>query len=470
MKKKKSKALLVEDEIRMRRVMIMLLSDLELEFVEAEDGLQAVEAFDEGHFDIVITDIKLPKSNGMAVLAHVKEKDPDLPVIVITAFGSIDDAVKAIRKGAFDYVTKPFKEERLSECVKKALRISRLVSEVRYLRQEVESKYNFDNIIGNSPQICEVLQLAGDVARTDTSVLITGESGTGKELLSRAIHYNSHRSDGPFLPVNCAAIPSTLLEAELFGYEQGAFTGADRQRKGKFETASGGTLFLDEIGDMELQVQAKLLRILEGQQFERLGGSKPIQTDVRIIAATNCNLKKIVEEKQFRNDLYFRINVFPIPIPPLREHRIDIPLLCNYFIHQFSQALGRKPPQITQPALKALMDHHWVGNIRELKNVIERAMILSRSDQITSRHLILHESPEARFDDMPIDQIVSFLIGDAGIDLENLERLLVNEAMHVAKQNVSKAARLLGLTRATLRYRLEKMSNQAGWSRSHLNL
>jgi len=328
----------------MRRVLIMLLSDFDLTFVEAEDGLQAMEAFDEGRFDLVITDLKLPKLSGMEVLTHIKEKDPDLPVIVITAFGSIDNAVKAIRDGAFDYVTKPFKEERLRECVKKALRISRLTSEVRHLRQEVERKYKFDNIIGNSAQICKVLQLAGNVARTDTSVLITGESGTGKELLSRAIHYNSHRSDGPFLPVNCAAIPSTLLESELFGYEKGAFTGADRQQKGKFEMASGGTLFLDEIGDMGVQVQAKLLRILEGRQFERLGSSKSIQADVRIIAATNRNLKKMVEEKQFRNDLYFRINVFPIQIPPLREHREDIPLLCNYFIHQFSQSLGRKVP------------------------------------------------------------------------------------------------------------------------------
>ena len=461
MKKKKSKALIVEDEIRMRRVLIMLLSDFDLEFIEAEDGLQAKEAFDEGRFDLIITDIKLPKSNGMEVLLHVKENDPDLPVIVITAFGSIDNAVTAIRHGAFDYVTKPFKEERLRECVKKALQISRLTSEVRHLRQEVEGKYNFDNIIGNSPQICKVLQLAGDVARTDTSVLITGESGTGKELLSRAIHYNSHRSDGPFLPINCAAIPSTLLESELFGYEKGAFTGADRRQRGKFEMASGGTLFLDEIGDMGMQVQAKLLRILEGQQFERLGSSKSIQTDVRIIAATNRNLKNMVEEKQFRNDLYFRINVFPIQIPPLREHRDDIPLLCNYFIHQFSQALGRKVPQLTQPAQDDLMQHHWGGNIRELKNVIERAMILCRGSQITSRHLILHESPKARFDEMSIDQIVSFLIGDTGIDLEDLEHRLVVEAMHVTKQNVSKAARLLRLTRATLRYRLEKMSSRS---------
>jgi len=457
MKKKKAKVLIVEDESRMRRVLIMLLSDFDLDFVEAEDGHQAMEALDANRFDMVVTDIKLPRANGMEVLAHVKEKDPDLPVIVITAFGSIDNAVKAIRHGAFDYVTKPFKEERLRECVKKALRISRLTSEVRHLRQEVEDKYRFDNIIGNSPRTCDVLKLAGDVSRTDTSVLITGESGTGKELLSRAIHYNSHRAAGPFLPVNCAAIPSTLLEAELFGYEKGAFTGADRQQKGKFEMASGGTLFLDEIGDMGMEVQAKLLRILEGQRYERLGSSKSIHADVRIIAATNRNLKTMVEEKQFRNDLYFRINVFPIQIPPLRDHRDDIPLLCNYFVHKFSQALGRKTPQVGSSALVKLKRHHWGGNIRELKNVIERAMILCRGDRINSRHLILHESPEAHLDDMTIDQIVAYLIGDMGLDLEDLENRLVREAMHTSNQNVSKAARLLGLTRPTLRYRLEKL-------------
>jgi DNA-binding NtrC family response regulator len=441
----------------MRRVLTMQLSDFALEFVEAADGHLAVEALEENRFDLVITDLKLPKSNGLAVLAQVKERDPDLPVIVITAFGSIDNAVKAIRHGAFDYVTKPFKEERLRECVKKALRISRLTSEVRHLRQEVEGKYNFNKIIGNSSKICKVLQLAGDVARTDTSVLITGESGTGKELLSRAIHYNSQRSDGPFLPVNCAAIPAALLEAELFGYEKGAFTGADRRQKGKFEIASGGTLFLDEIGDMVMAVQAKLLRVLEGQRFQRLGSSKAIQADVRVIAATNRNLKQMVAQKQFRNDLYFRINIFPVQIPPLREHREDIPALCHHFIHEFSQALGRKTPQLTPSAQSKLSTHHWSGNIRELKNVIERAMILCRDNLITTRHLLLHESPEAHLDDMTLDQIVAFLIDDSGLDLEDLEARLVREAMRAAKQNVSQAARLLGLTRPTLRYRLEKM-------------
>ena len=455
--KRTSRVLIVEDEARMRRVITMLLSDLALEFVEAEDGQQAIDAFEADRFDLVVTDLKLPTASGMAVLAHIKERAPELPVVVITAFGSIDNAVAAIQQGAFDYVTKPFKEERLIACVKKALHISRLTSELRHLRQEIEDKYKFDNIIGDSPQICEVLKLAGEVARTDTSVLITGESGTGKELLSRAIHYNSHRAGGPFLPVNCAAIPATLLEAELFGYEKGAFTGAERQQKGKFELASGGTLFLDEIGDMGLEVQAKLLRVLEGQCFERLGGTRAIQSDVRIVAATNRNLKKMVEEKQFRNDLYYRIHVFPISIPPLRERRQDIALLTNCFIQRFSHAFGRKTAQLTPPALKKLKSHQWSGNIRELKNVIERAMILCKEDQITTRHLFLHESPEAHLDEMSMDQIAGFLIGENGIDLEDLENRLVRTAMAIARQNVSRAARLLRMTRPTLRYRLERM-------------
>ncbi len=455
--KRTLKVLIVEDEARMRRVLIMLLSDLPIDFVEAEDGHQAFKAFDADRFDLVITDLRLPKANGMEVLSFVKQKAPELPVIVITAFGSIENAVSAIQQGAFDYVTKPFKEKRLRECVDKALHISRLTTELHFLRREIESKYNFDNIIGDSQEICDVLKLAGEVARTDASVLITGESGTGKELLSRAIHYNSPRARGPFLPVNCAAIPSTLLEAELFGYEKGAFTGAERQQKGKFELASSGTLFLDEIGDMGLDVQAKLLRIMEGRSFERLGGTQAIQADVRIVAATNRNLKQMVEENKFRDDLFYRIHVFPIHIPPLRKRRDDILPVADFFIHRFCQTLGRKNVQLTPAALTKLKEHRWNGNIRELKNVIERAMILSKEDQITSRHLILNESPEARLDGMTLDQIAAFLVGTDGIDVEDLERHLVRAAMASANQNVTKAARLLRLTRPTLRYRLERL-------------
>ncbi|RTZ99805.1 MAG: hypothetical protein DSY90_00475 [Deltaproteobacteria bacterium] len=448
--------LLVEDEPRMRQVIMMQLSDLPLTFIEAGDGRQAMTQLAQEDFSLVITDLKLPVISGMDLLGHIKRQIPELPVIVITAYGSIENAVQAIRKGAFDYVTKPFEEERLRGCVTKALKISRLMSQVRYLREEIEGKYHFDNIRGVSPEICRVLNLAGEVAATNTTVLITGESGTGKELLAKAIHFNSHRVDDPFLPINCAAIPPALLEAELFGYEPGAFTGASHRKKGKFELASGGTLFLDEIGDMELEVQARLLRVIESQQFFRLGGTRSIDVDVRIISATNKELDKKVADRKFREDLYYRLNVFPIHIPPLREHKDDIPVLCDHFINIFSAALGKKSPGVSPAAAKILNEHPWNGNVRELKNVIERAMILCKGDQITSSHLVLQQSPQPAFDPADLDTLVTLLIDAGGIDIKNLETRLLKRALTQSGYNVSKAARLLRLTRPTLRYRLEK--------------
>ncbi len=451
-----TKVLISEDERRMREVMVMLLSDMPIQIYEAADGEEAIEIFDNETIHLVITDLKLPKKGGMEVLQHIKESNPEVPVIIITAFGSIENAVEAIRLGAFDYVTKPFKEERLRSCVEKALQISQLTYEVKYLRKEIEGKYNYNNIVGNSPKICQILKLTGEVSTTDTTVLITGESGTGKELLSRATHINSPRSNGPFIPVNCAAIPSTLLEAELFGHERGAFTGAHQRKKGKFELASGGTLFLDEIGDMELDVQAKFLRVLESHEFERLGGDRTIHADVRIIAATNKDIEKMVEERQFREDLYYRISVFPIRIPPLRERRDDIPLLANYFLKDFSKAFGRKAPTLSDKVLEMLMNHPWKGNIRELRNVLERAMILAKGEHITRRHVILNETQGKTLGNLDINQLVLLLIREHRINLEELENKCITTAMDISKQNVSKAARLLGLSRATLRYRLEK--------------
>ncbi len=449
--------LIIEDETRMREVIIMLLSDMKINIFEAADGVEAIDIFDTENIHLVITDLKLPKKSGMEILYHIKESRPEVPVIIITAFGSIDNAVTAIREGAFDYVTKPFKEDRLRSCVKKALQISKLTNEVKHLRQEIEGKYNFNNIVGESPEMCEILKMAGDVSKTDTTVLIHGESGTGKELLSRATHINSGRSQGPFLPVNCAAIPSSLLEAELFGYERGAFTGAQQRKKGKFELASGGTLFLDEIGDMELDVQAKFLRVLESHEFERLGGDKSIKADVRIIAATNKDLEKMVAEKRFREDLYYRVSVFPIRIPPLRERRDDIPLLSEHFVEKFSENFGRKVPTLSDKVMEMLIYHPWKGNIRELKNVLERAMILSKGDRITRRHVVLNEAHEKPFSTMNIDQIVSLLIQDYRVGLEDLETKCIKFALENSHHNVSRTARMLGLSRATLRYRLEKM-------------
>lgn len=448
--------LIVEDETRMREVIMMLLSDMPLNIYQARDGAEAIDIFDSETIHLVITDLKLPKVGGMGVLGHIMEVNPEVPVIIITAFGSIDNAVEAIRQGAFDYVTKPFTEDKLRSCVQKAMQISKLTSEVEYLRREIEGKYTFDNIIGNSSEICEILRLAGEVSHTDTTVLITGESGTGKELVSRATHLNSQRSKGPFLPVNCAAIPATLLEAELFGYERGAFTGAHQKKKGKFEQAAGGTLFLDEIGDMELDVQAKFLRVLEAKNFERLGGSKTIQADVRIIVATNKDLEEMVAKKQFREDLYYRISVFPIRIPPLRERRDDIPLLSHYFVKEFSTAFGRKPPLLSDKVLEMLYEHPWKGNIRELRNVLERAMILAKGDKITTRHVILSEPQGRVLGELNLDQIVTLLVREHRVGLEELEKKCIQYAMEATKNNVSKAARMLNLSRATLRYRLEK--------------
>ncbi len=453
-----SNLLLVEDESRMREVIKMLLSDLPLTIFEAEDGEEALEIFANETIQMVITDRKLPKIGGMQLLSQIKESHPEVPVIVITAFGSIDNAVEAIHQGAFDYVTKPFTEDKLRSSVEKAMQISRLTSEVQYLRQEIAGKYTFDNIVGNSSEICEILRLAGEVAPTDTTVLLRGESGTGKELLSRATHLNSPRAKHPFLPVNCAAIPTALLEAELFGYEKGAFTGASQMKKGKFEQAAGGTLFLDEIGDMELDVQAKLLRVLEQKSIERLGGNRTIPTDIRIIAATNKNLEEMVEEKTFREDLYYRISVFPIHIPPLRERRDDIEPLCNYFIQEFSQTFGRRPPQLSDKVLEMFHSHPWKGNVRELHNVLERAMILSKGERITSRHVILGDTGNGRpLNQMGIDQIIELLLRKHRVGLETLEQTYIRHAMEEAGHNVSRAARLLGLSRATLRYRLDKM-------------
>ncbi len=452
-----SNLLLVEDETRMREVIKMLLSDLPLNIFEACDGAEALDIFNSETIQMVITDLKLPKIGGMDVLKQIKDVKPEVPVIVITAFGSIDNAVEAIHQGAFDYVTKPFTEDKLRSCVKKAMQISRLTSEVQYLRREIEGKYAFNNIVGNSGEICEILRLAGEVSHRDTTVLITGESGTGKELLSRATHINSARSKRPFLPVNCAAIPAPLLEAELFGHEKGAFTGAHQLKKGKFELAAGGTLFLDEIGDMQLDVQAKFLRVLESKSIERLGGHRTIATDVRIIAATNKDLEKMVSEGKFREDLYYRISVFPIRIPPLRERRDDIPLLSQYFINEFSTTFGRRPPTMSDRVMEMLYNHPWKGNIRELRNVLERAMILTKGDQITARHVILHESHGKPLGELNLDQIVELLIREHRVGLEDMEKKYIQYAMEISSNNVSKAARLLGLSRATLRYRLDKM-------------
>jgi DNA-binding NtrC family response regulator len=386
--------------------------------------------------------------------------DSELPVIVVTGDDSIETAVESMKEGAFDYIVRPFEGESLSVAVEKALKMRSLAMENRYLRKELESHYNFGNIIGNSPKILEVLLLAGDVSRTDSTVFVYGESGTGKELVARAIHFNSLRKGGPLVSINCAALPETLLESELFGYEKGAFTGAEKSKKGRFEMAHGGTLFLDEISEMNPIVQAKVLRLIEARELERLGGSETVKVDVRIICASNKNLEDYVKKGQFREDLYYRVNVFPIKIPPLRERPEDILQLARNFVAQFSEKMGKLSLKMTKNVENLLVSSRWDGNVRELRNCMERAVILCKGSMVTEDHLpvtLVRESISGyRSEKDNAYKMVNFNLPPEGISIDELEKHLVLQALKKSKNNKTKAAKLLGLSRGTFRYRLEK--------------
>jgi DNA-binding NtrC family response regulator len=393
-------------------------------------------------------------------LKQIKSMDSELPVIVVTGDDSIETAVESMKEGAFDYIVRPFEGESLSVAVEKALKMRSLAMENRYLRKELESHYNFGNIIGNSPKILEVLLLAGDVSRTDSTVFVYGESGTGKELVARAIHFNSLRKGGPLVSINCAALPETLLESELFGYEKGAFTGAEKSKKGRFEMAHGGTLFLDEISEMNPIVQAKVLRLIEARELERLGGSETVKVDVRIICASNKNLEDYVKKGQFREDLYYRVNVFPIKIPPLRERPEDILQLARNFVAQFSEKMGKLSLKMTKNVENLLVSSRWDGNVRELRNCMERAVILCKGSMVTEDHLpvtLVRESISGyRSEKDNAYKMVNFNLPPEGISIDELEKHLVLQALKKSKNNKTKAAKLLGLSRGTFRYRLEK--------------
>jgi len=348
----------------------------------AMDGVQGLEMLESDNFDLYLVDMKMPGMDGIEFLGRIKTNDSDASVIIMTAFGSIESAVDAMKLGASHYLQKPFSPEELLVVVQKVLRDRELLKEVRNLRQVVEEKFSFGNIISKNPKMKEIFDLISVVAQTDSAVIITGETGVGKELVAKSIHYNSRRKKRPFVSINCGALTETLLESELFGHEKGAFTGAYRQKIGKFEYANGGTLLLDEIGDISLGMQMKLLRVLQEKSIERVGGNKTIPVDVRILSATNKDLQKEISKKNFRLDLYYRLNVVPIRVPPLRERIEDIPLLVDYFMKKHSRETGRKNVTISTRGLETLMNYHWPGNVRELENVLERAFILQRSDLI----------------------------------------------------------------------------------------
>ncbi len=384
-----SSILVIDDKESMRSMLSQTLTEEGHEVTTAHNGSAGLDLARERGFDVVLTDLKMPDMDGIEVLRSVKEMDVDVAVIVMTAYGTVENAVAAMRLGAYDFISKPFQSDHLTILVQKALENKRLLAENSLLREELSHNLGFSDIIGTNDKMKEVSRLISKVANSDTSVLITGESGVGKELFARAVHSLSPRRDKPYVTINCAAIPRELLENELFGSERGAFTGAVARKIGKFEIAESGTIFLDEIGDMELPLQAKLLRALQERTIERLGGSKPINVNVRVVAATNADLTDLILKKQFREDLYYRLSVFPIKIPALRERLDDIPALSDYFLEKYCRDMNKAAKSFSKDAMGLLGKYHWPGNVRELQNTIERAVILADGRKISPDHLAI---------------------------------------------------------------------------------
>jgi DNA-binding NtrC family response regulator len=443
--------LIVEDEAKMRRLLELDLGDDGFEVLSAEDAETGLKLLQSNSVDLVITDLKLPGMNGLDFLQAVKRFQAALPVVVMTAFGTVETAVEAMKTGASDYVLKPFSLDEMRMVVHKELDVQRLRVENRSLREALQQRYAHPNLVARSAKMQEVLAIVERVAPTNSTVLLGGESGVGKDLVARAIHEKSKRAAGPFIKINSAAIPENLLESELFGYEKGAFTGASGSKPGKFELADKGTLFLDEIGDVPPATQVKLLRVLQEREFERLGGTKTIKVDVRLVAATNRDLRAALEDGTFREDLYYRLNVVPIDIPPLREHKEDIPELVKLFLSRFAEDSGRRITGVSSEAFKILMDYHWPGNVRELQNIMERASALAAGPLLEASDIHIDSRATGKSADSP----AGFL--PDGMTLEQWEDEMIREGLRRAHGNKSQAARMLGLSRNALRYRLSKI-------------
>ncbi len=451
-------ALVIDDEKLIRWSLRECLEKEGYRVKTASDGESARKVLEEELFDLALVDYKLPDSTGLDLVPKIKECSPQVAIIMITAHSSLENAIDAMRVGVNDYITKPFEEENLLFRIGKVLESSRLQKQVERHKEENTKAFNFDRVIGESPGMQNVKNMVERVVEIgDATILISGESGTGKDVLAKAIHYNSPRSDGPYVNITCTAIPETLLESILFGHEKGAFTDARQTKKGLLEDAGHGTVFLDEIGDMTLYLQGKLLRFLEEKTIQRVGGNREIKVDVRVIAATNKDLKKMVKEGTFREDLYFRLKVIPIHMPPLRERKEDIPLLIQHFVHEFSRDFKKSVNGVTPDLLKKLESYPWPGNIRELKNTIERAMILGQGEWIDDKDLpmdLLDESERDIDGDMDAGGIQN--LPTEGIHLESLEESLVRQALEQSRGNQTKAGQLLGLNRDQIRYRIEK--------------
>ena len=446
--------LIADDHDSLRRGLAQAVAEQGHDVEEAPNGNAAIEKLHEGFFDVVVSDLKMGGSTGLEVLKTAKTLHPASAIILMTAFGSVSTAVEAMKSGAFDYVQKPFEIEEMEVKIEKALEMRRMQNQIDYLRHAQGDIYEFDRIIGSSGALEKVLAVVRKVAKSNTTVLVRGETGTGKELIAGAVHHNSHRAARNFVKVNCAALQENLLESELFGHEKGAFTGADKQRIGRFEQADGGTLFLDEIGDMSPNTQAKILRVLQEHEFERLGGTRTIKVDVRLIAATNRDLSTMVETGQFREDLYYRLNVVTMEMPPLRERKDDIAALAGFFIRRFSGELKKKIQGLEPDALKLLMRYQWPGNIRELENAIERAMLLAEGVQISVDDLRLGDTGPTG---APRDNASVVKIPPTGIPLEEVERIALIEALKMSNWVQKDAAELLAISPRVMNYKIKTL-------------
>jgi DNA-binding NtrC family response regulator len=443
--------LVVDDEENLRRVMQVQLESAGYQLHTAADASEALSLLEKIPFDLVLTDFRMPGRSGLELLREIRSRFPSVQAIMMTAFGTVEDAVEAMRAGAYHYVTKPVHLPELLITVDRALEHCHLLAEVTQLRESLNEKYVFENIIGQSGPLMDVLDMASRAARSTSTVLIEGETGTGKELLARAIHFNSRRRDRPFIAINCGAIPRDLLESELFGYRKGAFTGAMENKTGKVEAAAGGTLFLDEIGELPLELQVKILRLLQEGEINKLGAAEPQKVDVRIVAATNRNLRTLAENGAFREDLYYRLAVIPMTLPPLRERSTDIPLLVQHFWERSKAAQDRPGLELPHALLPWFTRYHWPGNIRELENILERIVVLSRGPEV-----VLTDLPLALREPRPVLDAIRLELPPQGISLDAVEKELIIRSLQRFSNNQTRAAEFLGLTRKTLIYRMEK--------------
>lgn len=454
MRKPESTILVVDDDLAHRTMLRTLLSGWGYAIAEADDGGAAIAQVRERPFDLILMDVRMVKVSGLEALAQIKAFNPAIPVLIMTAYASVETAVEALKKGAYDYLTKPLDFDELRLTLERAMDHSRLKEENRLLRERLDSRFDRRNLIGRSDAMISLLETVAQAAPSEATVLITGESGTGKEMIAGAIHYNSLRRDGPFIRLNCAAITETLLESELFGHERGAFTGADRRKEGKFRQAGGGSIFLDEVSEMSPGMQVKLLRVLQEREITRVGGEELLKVDVRVIAAANRDLMQVIAAGRFREDLYYRLNVVALHVPPLRSRREDVPLLAQHFLTHFAEKNHKTIRGFTPQAMDRLLRYNWPGNVRELMNAVERGVVLSRSEYLDEAELPLISTGEMAAGSLSVS--VPGAVPNGAAPLEEVEKAAILRSLAAAEGNKSEAARRLGITRRTLHQKLKK--------------